>query len=97
MRDRLADESADAPTLAELAAMTGLRNTRCCADSRSVWRTAARLAAAAAGRALKPHPPGAGLAAAAAACGFADQSHMTRVFVRQFGFTPGAWRKAALQ
>ena len=29
----------------------------------------------------------------AAACGFADQSHMTRVFVRQFGFTPGAWRK----
>jgi AraC-like DNA-binding protein len=40
---------------------------------------------------------GARLAAAAAACGFADQSHLTRVFVRQFGFTPGAWRKAAVQ
>ena len=34
------------------------------------------------------------LAEAAAACGFADQSHMTRAFARQFGFTPGAWRRA---
>jgi AraC-like DNA-binding protein len=35
---------------------------------------------------------GATLAAAANQAGFADQSHMTRAFVRQFGFTPGAWR-----
>lgn len=35
------------------------------------------------------------LADAAAAAGFADQSHLTRAFVRQFGFTPGAWRAAA--
>src|SRR5437660_81246 len=35
------------------------------------------------------------LAAAAAETGFADQSHLTRVFARQFGFTPGAWRRAA--
>lgn len=34
------------------------------------------------------------LADAAAACGFADQSHMTRAFMHQFGFTPGAWRQA---
>jgi AraC-like DNA-binding protein len=34
------------------------------------------------------------LAEAAADCGFADQSHMTRAFMRQFGFTPGAWRQA---
>lgn len=34
------------------------------------------------------------LSHAAAACGFADQSHLTRAFVRQFGFTPGAWRRA---
>ena len=26
--------------------------------------------------------------------GFADQSHMTRVFTRHFGFTPGAWQRA---
>ena len=31
----------------------------------------------------------------AAACGFSDQSHMTRTFARQFGFTPGAWQRAA--
>ncbi|RYF38322.1 MAG: helix-turn-helix domain-containing protein, partial [Comamonadaceae bacterium] len=37
---------------------------------------------------------GAPLVQAAAASGFADQSHMTRVFARQFGFTPGAWRRA---
>lgn len=33
---------------------------------------------------------GLGLAEAAAASGFADQSHMTRCFVRCLGFTPGA-------
>lgn len=33
---------------------------------------------------------GAALSDAAAASGFADQSHMTRHFVRRFGFSPGA-------
>ena len=28
------------------------------------------------------------------ACGFADQSHLTRVFKRHFGLTPGAYQKA---
>jgi AraC-like DNA-binding protein len=28
------------------------------------------------------------LAEAAAACGFADQSHMTRLFVREYGVSP---------
>jgi AraC-like DNA-binding protein len=37
---------------------------------------------------------GSSLRDAAAASGFADQSHMTRVFARHFGFTPGAWRRA---
>lgn len=35
------------------------------------------------------------LADAAAASGFADQSHMTRHFVRRFGFPPGALAAAA--
>lgn len=30
----------------------------------------------------------------ALACGFADQSHLTRVFTRMFGVSPGAWRRA---
>jgi AraC-like DNA-binding protein len=29
----------------------------------------------------------------AAACGFADQSHFTRVFTNIVGASPGAWRK----
>jgi AraC-like DNA-binding protein len=33
-------------------------------------------------------------AAAALKAGFADQSHMTRAFVRQFGVTPGRYRAA---
>jgi AraC-like DNA-binding protein len=40
---------------------------------------------------------GEALGEAALAAGFADQSHMTRVFTRQFGFTPGTWRQAHLQ
>jgi AraC-like DNA-binding protein len=40
---------------------------------------------------------GATLKDAAASTGFADQSHMTRVFVRQYGFTPGAWQRAMMQ
>jgi AraC-like DNA-binding protein len=27
-------------------------------------------------------------------CGFADQSHLTRVFLRKVGITPGEWRRA---
>jgi AraC family transcriptional regulator len=36
------------------------------------------------------------LAEVASACGFADQSHFTRVFARKIGLTPGAWRQEAL-
>lgn len=35
------------------------------------------------------------LAEVAALSGFSDQSHMTRLFVRSFGVTPGAYAKAA--
>jgi AraC-like DNA-binding protein len=30
----------------------------------------------------------------ALACGFADQSHLTRVFTGAVGVSPGAWRRA---
>ncbi len=35
---------------------------------------------------------GSALAEIAAACGFADQSHLTRQFRKAFGVTPGRWR-----
>lgn len=35
------------------------------------------------------------LAAVALACGFADQSHLTRVFAAHTGVTPAAWRRSA--
>lgn len=35
-----------------------------------------------------------GLAEVATSCGFADQSHLTRVFSRFTGTTPGHWRRA---
>lgn len=34
------------------------------------------------------------LSAIAHECGFVDQSHFTRVFVRRVGLSPGAWRRA---
>lgn len=37
---------------------------------------------------------GEGLASAALAAGFSDQSHMTRHFVRAYGLSPGRWRSA---
>lgn len=38
---------------------------------------------------------GATLADAAAAGGFSDQSHMTRLFVRAYGLSPGRYAAAA--
>ena len=32
----------------------------------------------------------------ALACGFVDQSHFTRVFVKRVGWTPGSWRKVTM-
>lgn len=95
VRERLAD-LARPPALAELAALAGL----------SRFQLLRRFAAV---HGLTPHAwlqqqrservrglvaRGVALAEAAAAAGFADQSHMTRVFTRQYGFTPGAWQRA---
>lgn len=96
VREWLADAPLDPPTLAQMAAAVGL----------SRYQLLRRFAEA---YGMPPHAwllqqraersrhlirRGASLAEAAAASGFADQSHMTRIFARQFGFTPGAWRKA---
>lgn len=99
VRERLADDLSRTPTLAELASLAGLSRfqmLRHFTDAYGLpphaWLRQQRVLRA---RALIAS--GLGLAEAAASCGFADQSHMTRSFVQQFGFTPGAWQHATLQ
>ena len=96
VRDRLADDLLDPPTLAELAAMTGLSRYQVLRRFEMTYGLPphAWLLQVRAERARVLIRAGWTLASAAAASGFADQSHMTRIFARQFGFTPGAWRKA---
>ena len=93
MRERLADDLVTTPSLSQLAAMVGLsryqllrRFERAYGMTPFEWQRQVR-----AERARALIASGSGLAAAAAGCGFADQSHMTRAFVHHFGFTPGAW------
>lgn len=95
-RERIDDDPAATPTLSDLANQAGLSRYQ-------FLRAFTRLTG------LPPHAyllqrrvqharqlvrGGAALAEAAAASGFADQSHMTRCFVRSFGLTPGAFARA---
>jgi len=94
-RERIDDDPAAALSLAELAGDAGLSRYQ-------FLRAFTRLTG------LPPHAyllqrrvqqarrllrAGMSLAGAAAASGFADQSHMTRCFVRSFGLTPGAFTR----
>ena len=95
-RRRLSEEWMAPPSLAQLAADAGVsrfqllrRFTQGVGCTPHAWLTQQRVERA---RALIA--AGSPLAEAASACGFADQAHMTRLFTRQFGFTPGAWRRA---
>jgi AraC-like DNA-binding protein len=98
VRERLADNVSEAPSLADLAAMTGLSRYQVLRRFEKAFGLPphAWLLRRRAERARLLIRDGSTLATAAADCGFVDQSHMTRVFVRQFGFTPGAWRKASI-
>jgi AraC-like DNA-binding protein len=97
VRERLADDTSRVPALTELAASVGLskyqllrRFVRAYGVPPHAWLLQQR-----AERARRLIRDGQGLAAAALASAFADQSHMTRVFGQHFGFTPGAWQRAA--
>lgn len=97
VRERLADDPLQAPSLDQLAAPFGLtkyqllrRFQRAYGLPPHAWLIQQRVE-----RARDLIRRGWSLTDAAADSGFADQSHMTRSFARQFGFTPGAWRLAA--
>jgi AraC-like DNA-binding protein len=96
VRERLADARLPAPTLAELGALAGLGKFQLLRRFRRAYGATPHdwLVQLRADRARGLIRQGLGLPEAAACAGFADQSHMTRVFVRRFGFTPGAWQRA---
>jgi AraC-like DNA-binding protein len=96
--ERLADAPAATPSLAELAGLAGLGRFQLLRRFRAAFGTTphAWLLQQRAERARGLLTRGVAIADAAASSGFADQSHLTRVFVRCFGFTPGAWRHAAM-
>ncbi|WP_251977675.1 AraC family transcriptional regulator [Salinicola avicenniae] len=94
MLERIHDDPLKAPSLSMLASIAGLpaytafrrfRREMGITPHAYLKQYRVRLACAAIGR-------GAALTEAAAISGFADQSHMTRAFVRQLGITPGQWR-----
>jgi AraC-like DNA-binding protein len=97
VRDRLAEELLAPPTLQELSAMTSLSRYQLLRHFRQAFGVPphAWLLQQRAERARRLILRGRRLAEVAADCGFADQSHMTRVFTRHFGFTPGACQRAA--
>jgi AraC-like DNA-binding protein len=99
VHDRLADDPFDPPTLADMAKMAGLSRYQVLRRFESVYGLPphAWLLRQRAERARALIRDGSSLAEAAASSGFSDQSHMTRIFVRQFGFTPGAWRRAVVR
>lgn len=92
-RAMIDDAPAAAPSLADLAAACGLSRfqlvrqfARATGLTPHAYLIQRRIDAA---RALLAR--GSALADAAAASGFADQSHMTRLFIRTYGITPGAY------
>ena len=97
VRERLAEELLTPPTLAELALQAGLSRFQLLRRFSAAYGCTphAFLLQQRAERARGLIRRGSSLSDAAAATGFADQSHMTRIFTRQFGFTPGAWQRAA--
>jgi len=99
VRDRLADELLTPPSLDELASMVGLSKYQVLRRFEKTYGVPphAWLLQQRAERARARIRCGESLVNAASSSGFADQSHMTRVFARQFGFTPGAWQRAGMR
>jgi AraC-like DNA-binding protein len=97
VRNRLADDPCNAPSLGELARATGLSRYQVVRRFRARYGLPphAWLLSRRAERARQLIRDGVTLTTAALDSGFADQSHMTRTFARFYGYTPGQWKRAA--
>lgn len=95
-RSRLDDDPGSAITLADLARISGMSRFHFLrAFSGATGLTPHRyLIQRRIDEARRLIADGTALADAAAAAGFADQSHMTRTFVRKYGLSPGAYARA---
>ncbi|MGL4281853.1 MAG: helix-turn-helix domain-containing protein, partial [Albidovulum sp.] len=95
-RDYLHDRRDGSVTLAELSAASGLSPFHLNRAFRAAFGIPphAYLLQLRVARARALIASGAPLSAAAAEAGFADQSHMTRIFTRQFGYPPAALARA---
>ena len=95
-RDYLHDQRDGPVTLAELAAVTGLSRFHLNRAFRAAFGIPphAYLLQLRVARARQLIASGVTLSSAAAEAGFADQSHMTRIFTRQFGYPPSALAQA---
>ena len=96
VREVLADRLADPVTLADLEAVAGVGRFRLLRAFRAAyglpphaWQMQARLA-----RAHALIGAGRAIAVTAADTGFSDQAHLTRLFKRNFGYTPGLLARA---
>jgi AraC-like DNA-binding protein len=96
VRECLLDRLQDPPSLSELAHQSGLSRfqlvrqfARAYGLPPFAWLQQQRLR-----QAQSLIARGLTLSEAAFACGFADQSHLNRHFVRCLGFTPGQWQRA---
>lgn len=95
-RERMDDDPASPITLAEMASAAGLSPFQLLRGfSRRMGITPhGYLMQRRLGLARQRIVQGCSLAEAAADAGFADQSHMTRLFVRSFGYTPGLFARS---
>jgi AraC-like DNA-binding protein len=97
VREVLADRIADPVTLADLEDAAGVGRFRLLRAFRAAyglpphaWQVQARLA-----QAHARVGAGEAIATVAAGTGFADQAHLTRLFKRVFGYTPGVLARAS--
>ncbi|KTR07079.1 hypothetical protein NS365_05405 [Aureimonas ureilytica] len=93
--ERIHDDPIHTPTLAELATIANLSPYTLVRRFRRELGTTphAYVLQYRVRRAFRAINEGSTLTEAALSSGFSDQSHMTRAFVRQFGVTPGQFRR----